>query len=62
MRSSTAVIALSACISGVSASTYNLVKNYSASNWMDSFTTQTGADPTGGFVNCEQTPLVLRWQ
>ena len=53
MRSSSAVLALAACVSSVSANTYNLVKNYSASNWMDSFTTQTGADPTGGFVNCK---------
>jgi len=53
MRSSPAVLALAACITSVSADTYNLVKNYSASNWMNSFTAQTGADPTGGFVNCE---------
>jgi len=57
MRSATTILALGACISGVTADTYNLVKNYSASNWMDSFSTQVGADPTGGFVNCEQTDI-----
>lgn len=51
MRSSSAILALAASISGASADTYNLIQNYSASNWFDSFTTQTGADPTGGFVN-----------
>ncbi|KAF4628552.1 hypothetical protein G7Y89_g9596 [Cudoniella acicularis] len=35
----------------VSASGYQLVQNYNASNWFDSFFYNNGPDPTGGTVN-----------
>ena len=37
-----------------SAASYSLVKNYTAENWMESFTVLDETDPTGGFVNCKQ--------
>ena len=51
MHITASMLALAGVLSSASA-TYTLVDNFTAENWMSSFSVDSITDPTGGFVTC----------